>query len=301
MITPQTQYPELGREIGISDLWLKREDLHPYKSHKGRSLPHMIDTAIKSGSTEFAISSSGNAALAAALHLEKISLEKKQNSEPSSNNPLHLEVFVGLKIPQEKLARITEIKERNPGLITITHTERPLQAMFQRTENAPHIHSLRQSTDDTALIGYQSLCTELEQIPNLAHIFVPTSSGTAAQALADFFSTKKVAVHIVQTSSCHPIAQHFFEYPQTDEVSLADAIVDKTAYRKDTIIKALTKSGGTGIIVNNEKISGAQALMHTYANIDVSSNGALGVAGLMEATYTDFNPQGAVVCLVCGL
>jgi threonine synthase len=294
MITPQTQYPELGREIGISDLWLKREDLHPYKSHKGRSVPHMIDMAIKSGSTEFAISSSGNAALAAALHLEKISLEGVHGS-------LHLEVFVGLKISQEKLSRINAVKERHPELITITHTERPLQAMFQRTENAPHIHSLRQSTDDTALIGYHSLCEELDKIHNLAHIFVPTSSGTAAQTLAEFFSTKNVTIHIVQTSSCHPIAQHFFEYPQTDEVSIADAIVDKTAYRKEKILNALTKNGGTGIIVNNEKISGAQELMRKYANIEVSPNGALGVAGLMEATYTDFNPRGAVVCLVCGL
>jgi len=299
MVTPQTQHPNLAQEIGISNLWLKREDLHPYLSHKGRSIPHMIDRALENNKTHFAISSSGNAALAAALYLEHIHNHKSSTDQLST--PLHLEIFVGLKIPNSKLERIEEVQQRNSDLITITHVERPLQAMFQRIENAPHIHSLRQSTDDIALIGYESLAQELEKIPRISDIFVPTSSGTTAQALATYFKGTNVAIHIVQTSSCHPIADSFTDFPITNEVSSADAIVDKTAHRKDTVVSAITTTGGTGIIVTNERLAGAQALIKSQESIDVTPNGALAVAGLMEITYTDFKPHGAVVCLVCGI
>jgi threonine dehydratase len=67
MVTPLEQQKKLAEVIGFSDLYFKREDLHPYGSHKGRSIPVMIDHYVASGDTTFAISSSGNAALAAAI------------------------------------------------------------------------------------------------------------------------------------------------------------------------------------------------------------------------------------------
>ena len=48
------------RMLGIPSLYLKREDLHPLGSHKGRSLPYMIDKGLEEGLYRFAISSSGN-------------------------------------------------------------------------------------------------------------------------------------------------------------------------------------------------------------------------------------------------
>ncbi len=39
MITPQEEYPELAKEIVVPRLFLKREDLHPLGSHKGRQSP----------------------------------------------------------------------------------------------------------------------------------------------------------------------------------------------------------------------------------------------------------------------
>ena len=68
MTTPLEQQAQLAEAIGISSLYFKREDLHPYGSHKGRSIPVMIEHYLASGDTRFAISSSGNAALAAVMH-----------------------------------------------------------------------------------------------------------------------------------------------------------------------------------------------------------------------------------------
>ena len=74
MITPQEPFPALAKAVGLTDIYLKREDLHTYGSHKGRSIPVMIDHYLKEGSKNFAISSSGNAALAAALYVKELKI-----------------------------------------------------------------------------------------------------------------------------------------------------------------------------------------------------------------------------------
>ena len=70
-VTPLEAYPKLAKAIGVNRLYFKREDLHPYGSHKGRSIPVMIDKYFKAGDRRFANSSSGNAALAAAKYIKE--------------------------------------------------------------------------------------------------------------------------------------------------------------------------------------------------------------------------------------
>ena len=43
MKTPQFPYSKLAQSIGVSEVYLKREDLDHYGSHKGRSIPVMIE------------------------------------------------------------------------------------------------------------------------------------------------------------------------------------------------------------------------------------------------------------------
>ena len=149
MITPQKSYPDLARAVGVSSLYLKREDLHPYGSHKGRSIPVMIDHYLKEGKRHFAISSSGNAALAAALHIKKLNEDATER--------ITLEILVGNKITEHKLGRLTDLSDFN---ISVMRFERPLQSLTQKTADGS-IQSLRQSTDDIALVGYESLAEEL--------------------------------------------------------------------------------------------------------------------------------------------
>ncbi len=217
MITPLESYPALAKAIGISSLYFKREDLHPYGSHKGRSIPVMIDTYRTSGDTRFAISSSGNAALAAAIHVQKLNKEidhtnSNTTADQSFTPPLELDIFVGNHIAEHKFEKLQKYADNN---IRILKKERPLQALTEVIKEG--VRSLRQSTDDTALIGYESLGTEImTQLHNdamiqLGAIFIGTSSGTTAQALASYFlkksgnnSNKNPAavpqIHIVQTS-----------------------------------------------------------------------------------------------------
>ncbi len=293
MLTKQDEYKDLAKVLGINKLILKREDLHPYGSHKGRSIPKMIDLYLSKGIRHFAISSSGNAALAAAFYINKLNSENKLGE----NEKINLNILVGQNINKKKLHKIEPFKSEN---INITMHDRPLQTLFNILKDQ-NIVGLRQSTDDNALLGYRELAEELEKINDLEAIFIGTSSGTTAQALAEYFiqKNKKVEIHIVQTTSCHPIAINYVDSVQ-EEISVADAIVDQTAIRKDKIIELINKCNGSGWIATNEQIKSAEEMTKKYANLEISNNSALSIAGLMQAVYTGKEWAGSVVCVICG-
>ncbi len=293
MKTPQKPYGELAKKLGLPELWFKREDLHPYGSHKGRSIPQMIKEYAKLGSTQFVISSSGNAALAAIIAVQK----------HNQNNPTHvtLSVYVGQHIDAEKLTRLQ--KEINDNRITIEQVENPKQMAFQAEKNsATEIKNLRQSTDDLALRGYAELAEDLSKIPNLEAVFVPSSSGTTAQALGEAFIKMNfpIQIHIVQTTKCHPIAEVFDTTFTPEENSLAAAIVDKIAHRKDKVVEAIKNTHGSGWIVTNSEIENAMDLIKENTDFTVSPNSALSLAGLLKAQQHDWKWTGAVACLITG-
>ncbi len=289
MVTPQTESPEIAKELGIPRLYFKREDLHPLGSHKGRSIPVMIDTKFKEGARSFAISSSGNAALAAIRHIQT----RNQNGDN-----ITLKVLIGEHMnPKKKQMLLDEVKDSR---VTIEESQRPLQALFNLLKGE-NVVSLRQSNDPVALEGYTELARELAQTPDLDAVFIATSSGTAAQAIGEYFikENKHAEIHIVQTTSTAPFAKTWNEEEEKGLPSLADAIVDKIAHRKDTLLKAISATGGKGWIASNEFIERATALM-SKAGIESTPNGALALAGLIKALSKGKVFRGAVVCIVTG-
>ncbi len=293
--TPLEHYPDLAAAIGASDLYFKREDLHPYGSHKGRSIPPMVESYYKKGDRHFAISSSGNAALAAALAINELN---EKNSELAQ-----LDIFVGNHVSPHKLERLKKVAAESDGHIRVLVKERPLQALTQAVNDG--MRSLRQSTDDLALVGYSSLAEELAAEKSTAKgaaIFIGTSSGTTAQALAAYFIKKKlpIQVHIVQTSSCHPISDAFGAYEGPDERSDADAITDITGQRKSVLVPLIEKTGGTGWFADNEQIRTALDLVKKHAGLDISANSALSIVGAMQAAYSGYDIKGPAICMICG-
>ncbi len=268
----------------------------------------MIDKYYADGDRHFAISSSGNAALAAALYIKELNAK---NAEPAE-----LDIFVGNHVAPHKLEKLKKIADdsntddsASENHIRILVKERPFQALTQAINEG--VRSLRQSTDDTALIGYESLAEELAAEKKLSKggaIFISTSSGTTAQALAAYFLEKTGGpkggtcpqIHIVQTSSCHPLSDAFGMYEGPDEKSDADAIVDITAQRKSALIPLIEKTGGRGWFATNENIATAQDLVKKHTGLDISTNSALSIVGTMQAAYAGHEIKGPVVCMICG-
>lgn len=293
MKTPQQSYPELAHALGIPEIYLKREDLHTYGSHKGRSIPLMVKLHAKAGQNAFAISSSGNAALAAILAIQN-------HNRNNPHNPVTLRIFIGKNIDAEKKQRlISEITDSSA--ITIEQVERPKQTVFQ-LEKEGNIVSLRQSTDDTALQGYTELAQELDKIEQLQAIFIPTSSGTTAQGLGAAFKVlkNKPQIHIVQTDACHPIAQEFDTTFSPTKISLAGAIVDMVAHRKKEVVKIVQESQGSGWIISDTELKEIRDMVKKHTGLSLSYNSLLSIAGLKKAISHGYQFEHSVVCLIGG-
>jgi len=293
MTTPQILATKLASEIGLSqDLYLKREDLNSYGSHKGRSIPPMIEKYVRDGRRTFIISSSGNAALAAAKYIGEY-------NRTSPDNRLNLIIFIGEKIEPKKLSAIREASE-GCGEIEIRQTDNPKQTAFATKKGSPDTINLRQSTDDAALAGYESLANELAEIPDLAAVFIPTSSGTTAQGLYSGFQIFNIhpQIHIIQTPDCHPFIKT--DISDQNELSLASAIVDRVGHRAIQISQILTESKGAGWIATNEEIIAAIQTVKNTEGIDISPNSALSVVGLKKAVQNGQKFDGPVVCLITG-
>jgi len=299
MKTHQPTFIELNKALGL-DVYLKREDEHKYSSHKGRSIPLMVKKYNKEEDiTNFVISSSGNAAIAA---IHTIQAHNKNNA-----NNLTLKIFVGQNIDKQKLKILeTIIEDKN---ISLEQVEKPKQSAFALDKEG-QVKNLRQSTDDTALMGYYELAEEVNNIPNLQAIFVPTSSGTTAQGLgiafdaipaSKFGGQQHPQIHIVQTTSCHPMAEEFDKDFEPTETSLAGAIVDKVAHRKTQVLEQIKKSSGSGWIVTDEELKNAINLVEETCKIKISYNSALSVAGLIKAMNSGWKFDGAIVCLITGM
>ncbi len=297
MKTPQLPFPRLAEAFGLpNEVWLKREDLHHYGSHKGRSIPLMINEYRKQGVTNFVISSSGNAALAAIIAVQKF-------NQSAKGEPLKLTILVGNKIDPKKLQTLKTTDNSKQTTITIEQCERPKQTAF-RLEKEGKAKWLRQSTDDLALIGYQELAGELAKIPNLSAVFIPTSSGTTAQGLYEGFQKLGLnpEIHIVQTEECHPMVNERDKGQGTrkKERSLANAIVDKIAHRKSKIAEILKNAHGAGWVATNNQIKEAIKLMREKIGIEISANSALAIVGLQQAIQSGKTWTGAVACLITG-
>ncbi len=308
MKTPQLPEPNLGKALGIkNEVWFKFENKHHFGSHKGRSIPLMIEEYRKQGVKSFVISSSGNAALAALRAVLSHNKNKPQN-------PVSLKIFVGQNIEKNKMEKLThEVShpERSEGSlttnITIEQTENPKQSAlnFEKTTGAK---MLRGSTDPLALVGYQSLADELAKIENLAAVFVPSSSGTCAEGLYLGFKNLKLSpqIHIIQTNFCHPLSEEvYFQKgkPIPDEKaehSLAGAIVDVVGRRREAVARAVVETGGEGWIASDEEINQAIDLARQTTNNELSPNSALSVVGLQKAIAAGFVWDGPVVCLITG-
>ena len=85
-----------------------------------------------------------------------------------------------------------------------------------------------------------------------------------------------------------------------EENSLATAIVDKVAHRKEKVMQTIKNSRGSGWVINNEEIKSAIKLVKEKTDIEISENSALAIAGLAKAVRNSWKFTGAVVCLITG-
>lgn len=247
--------------IKIDNLYFKREDLNQTGSAKDRAIQEQIKNIKKLNQKEAVISSTGNAALSAAHFCQK--------------NNIKLTIFLSPKINPNKLALLKKYSH------TIKISPKPISNSIKFSKNNS-AYLLRQSTDPTALIGYQQIGQEIrEQLPQITSIFVPVGSGTTLLALSTSLS-KETKLFASQSAANCLIAKKFDQNFNPEEELLTDALSVKFLPQKENIINAIKNSKGSAFVIQNSEIISANKFLQEN-NIETSLEGALALAALFKA------------------
>lgn len=286
--TACSNFKGLAQFLKLKYVYLKREDLNPTGSFKDRSLAYQISYHMQSGKKDFVISSTGNAAISSIRYCIE------------GNCKLH--VFVSPKIADDKLIRLFEagnvkeidinairegkIKKIEDQKFIIYFEDKPKAEAIRLSKEMDYIF-LRGSTDDLAIVGYKTIAHELsKQVRDMDSLFIPCSSGASTIGIySGFYDVSMVPprIHIVQTTKVHPMASEYDKDFEKSDSSLATAISDKVALRKDQINGIVSKSGGFGWVISDKEINEAKDDLKKYCSLEVSFDSALSLAGLKKA------------------
>jgi len=176
--TKEENFSKLGRKLNLPNFYLKREDLNPLGSFKVRGLAYQISRAWQNRKREFSISSTGNAALAAAALCHKANLKLFIFFHPRPKS----------KEKREKILK--KIKSFNPEKIFL---EKEPTKRCQEFSKAKKIYNLTPSSDIYSFEGFKSIGFEIferilenEKLEDLA-IFSFSSSGSSLIGMGESF------------------------------------------------------------------------------------------------------------------
>lgn len=264
--------------IKLENVYFKREDLNETGSAKDRAVIFQIENLKKQGFNQAVISSTGNAAISASYYCH--------------SNQINLTVFLSPKINQNKLKLI----QKNNCQIIFSKKPISDSIKFAKKNN---IYLLRQSTDPSALIGYQEISKELmEELPQITSIFIPVGSGTTLLGISKLLSPS-VKIYAIQPASNCPLSKYFDQNYQPEIENITDAISVKYLPLKSQIISALKNSNGTGLIIQNQDILETQEFLESN-QIKTSLEGAMTYAGLKKAIKNNLDIGNYSVIILTG-
>jgi len=248
-MTAHQEMTDLTREWGLAHLVLKREDQNPTGSIKDRSLVYMVSHYKGKEEPWLTLSSSGNAAIAAAACAE--------------NAGIGLVAFLSTKTPGEKIEKAMGY---HPQLIL---TPKPINFCNSLSKNFG-VPNLRPSKHPLATEGYKTIAYEIDELEAqpIDHLFVFSTSASSLVGIGRGFEDLKrehpersyPALHCVQSGTAHSIAAHLhpdlnFESEEGPAGSLAVHDTD----RREEAVRLIQESGGDAWFITPKETEEAES------------------------------------------
>lgn len=251
--TPLEKAKNFGAEVGLSNLWIKREDLNPTGCFKDRESAVIISAAIEKGHKSVYIVSSGNAALSTAKFAKEAGIE--------------CTCYVPEKTSQEKKDLITKFGaklETIPGFYEDVY--RTVVDM-----NLPG-WNVTSGQNSYRIEGGKTMAYEMyEQLVKVPDVIVIPSGngGCLAATWKGFVELKKIEkidklpkMVCVQIAGAAPIKTALEQnkpYVVLGEIedSVAEGIVAQESYNSPQAVQALKDSGGYVIEVSDSEVINA--------------------------------------------
>jgi len=272
--TPLLHAGRLGKQIGLSELYIKDESQNPTQSFKARGMSAAVSMAKELGAQKLAVPSAGNAAGALAAYAARAGLECfifMPNDTPRANiieceqTGAHVTLMAGLIT--DCGAEVARRKD-SEGWFDVSTLKEPYRIEGKKT------------------LGYE-LAEQLEwSLPDV--IVYPTGGGTGLIGMWKAFDemeqmgwidSKRPRMVTVQASGCAPIVRAFEEgkrfaeeFPNAETV--ASGLRVPRAIGDFLILDALRESGGTAIAVTDDELIAATSEIGTAEGIFCAPEGA---------------------------
>ena len=261
--TPLEEHPALAGWAGVKRLWLKREDLNPTGSHKDRGAVVQVAACLERGQGVAVISSSGNAALAAATYGRRAGL-----------------AVVAMLSPRTEPGRVVALRQAGARVVV---TEKPINYGI-RISRVCGWPDLRPSQSEEALTGFRSLGKELvEQLPLGTAVVGYASSGTTYQAIGEVVSGHGAGLelHPVQAGMVNGLSREFGRAGDGRRSVVGDLGV-KVSARAGAVTEMVRDSGGQAWWVDDESIIEAGEVLRS-AGFEVATECWAALSGARQA------------------
>ena len=285
--TPLLRAENLGRQIGIDQLYIKDESQNPTQSFKARGMSAAVSMAKELGATKLAVPSAGNAAGALAAYAARAGLEcfifmpddtPRANVIECEQTGAHVTLMAG--VITDCGAEVARRKEAE-GWFDVSTLKEPYRVEGKKT------------------LGYELAEQFNWELPDV--IVYPTGGGTGLigmwKAFAEmeemgWIDSRRPRMVTVQASGCAPIVNAFEtgkrfadEFP--DAATVASGLRVPKAIGDFLILDALRESGGTAVAVTDEELIAATKEIGAAEGIFCAPEGAACLPALRKLLAAD--------------
>jgi len=294
--------PNLGRELGLSNLFVKDESSNPTGSFKARGLAAAVSKAKELGIKKVIIPTAGNAGGAMAAYAARAEIQAmifmpkdtpRANIEESRIAGAEVALVDGLI---SDAAGMAGEKARAEGWFDLSTFKEPYR------------------TEGKKIMGYELAETFGWTLPDV--IIYPTGGGTGLvgmwkafaemEALGWLQDTKRPRMVAVQADGCAPVIKAFEEGAAfcdfwTNAHTVASGLRVPKSFADALILEDLRESKGTAVAVSDESILEAQGKLGRMEGIFPAPEGAATLAALEILIQQKWvQPEGRVVLFNTG-
>ncbi|HBB86655.1 MAG TPA: threonine synthase [Blastocatellia bacterium] len=280
--TPLLRAKNLGKQIGIDQLYIKDESQNPTQSFKARGMSAAVSMAKELGANKLAVPSAGNAAGALAAYAARAGLE--------------CFIFMPDDTPR---ANVIECEQTGAHVTLLAGLITDCGAEVARRKDAEGWFDVSTLKEPYRVEGKKTLGYELAEqfnweLPDV--IIYPTGGGTGLigmwKAFAEmeemgWIDSRRPRMVTVQASGCAPIVSAFetgkrFADEFADAATVASGLRVPKAIGDFLILDALRESGGTAVAVTDQELIAAVKEIGAAEGIFCAPEGAACLPGLRK-------------------
>jgi threonine synthase len=300
--TPLLRVPRLGKELGLTQLFVKEEGRNPTGSFKARGLATAVSKAKELGIRKIIIPTAGNAGGAMAAYAARGGLEAyifmpkdtpHANVEESRIAGATVILIDGLI---NEAAGMAGVKARAEGWFDVSTFKEPYRAEGKK------------------IMGYELAEAFGWELPEV--IIYPTGGGTGLIGMWKAFSEleslgwlknkARPRMVAVQAEGCAPVVKAYendalFCDFWVDARTIASGLRVPKSFADHLILHAIRESRGTAVMVSDEAILKAQHRLAVTEGIFASPEGAATLAGLEKLVQQEWvHPDERIVIFNTG-